>query len=355
MRILFNIAHPAQVHLFKNLIWNLEKKGHEYKITAVDKDVSIQLLNAYGFNYEVVGAAQSSLFSKATELIKIEHKLYNISKSFKPDILVGESNPYIAHIGKILKKPSIIFDDTEHAWISHFIMDSFTDVICTPSCYLKNLGKNQIRYNGYKELAYLHPNYFEPDPDDLDKIGLSKKDIIIVLRFVSWDADHDIGQHGIKNKIEMIEELEKYGQVLITSEMPIDKELEKYKIKVSPEKLHNLLSYATLYLGEGATIASECAILGTPSIYVSSLVGKMGYLAELEQKYGLVLNYKDCDKATEKAIELLQKPNLKDEWKNKRDLLLKDKIDVTAFMVGFIENYPKSLENMKKEGSVNVT
>ncbi len=88
MRILINIGHPAHVHLFKNLIWKLEKKGHECKITTVDKDVSLQLLKAYGFDYELVGSAKPSLFYKAIELIKIERKLYNITKSFKPDILI---------------------------------------------------------------------------------------------------------------------------------------------------------------------------------------------------------------------------------------------------------------------------
>jgi predicted glycosyltransferase len=39
----------------------------------------------------------------------------------------------------------------------------------------------------------------------------------------------------------------------------------------------------------------------------------------------------------QKAIEVLQTPNVKEEWKEKRDALLKDKVDVSAFMVDFIE------------------
>ena len=39
---------------------------------------------------------------------------------------------------------------------------------------------------------------------------------------------------------------------------------------------------------------------------------------------------------------------LKREWTRKRGKLLKDKIDVTAFMVWFIENYPQSFEIMKE-------
>lgn len=205
---------------------------------------------------------------------------------------------------------------------------------------IKNIGEKQIRYNGYHELAYLHPNYFTPNPEVLDELGLNKDETFIILRFVSWNASHDVGQHGINNKIEFVKNLEKYGKVLITSEGELDGLLEKYRIRTSPEKLHDLLYYASLYVGDGATTATECAILGTPSIYVSSLVGTMGNFIELENNYGLIFNYNDPDKALEKAVELIQKPNLKEDWKQKRDQLLKDKIDVTAFMVELIESYP---------------
>ena len=75
----------------------------------------------------------------------------------------------------------------------------------------------------------------------------------------------------------------------------------------------------------------------------------MGNFIELEEKYGLMYNYNDSDKAIKKAVELIQKPDAKDEWSKKREILSKDKIDVTAFMVWFIEKYPESFEKVKKE------
>jgi hypothetical protein len=45
---------------------------------------------------------------------------------------------------------------------------------------------------------------------------------------------------------------------------------------------------------------------------------------------------------------LLSQENLKEQWKIKRDRLLADKIDVTAFYVWFIENYPESAKIMRK-------
>jgi predicted glycosyltransferase len=342
MRIVVDINTPGQVHFFKNFVREMEKRGHEILITATKKDVSLDLLDNYGFNYINLGSYGISLIKKLINIPVIDLKMYKLVKDFKPDIFVGFGSIRAAQVSKLMRKTCIAFDDTEHSTEQYILYAPFTNVICTPSCFNKDLGKKQIRFNGYKELAYLHPNYFKPNPAVLDEMGLSKDDKFIILRFVSWTASHDVGQHGINNKIGLVKELEKYGRVIITSEGALPKELETYKIKVSPEKLHDLLYYASLYVGEGATVATEAAVLGTPSIYVSSLVGTMGNFIELEQKYRLIFNYNDSDKAVNKAVELIQKSDLKEEWQKKREKLLKEKIDVTAFMVWFIENYPES-------------
>jgi predicted glycosyltransferase len=284
MKIMVDLGHPAHVHLFKNFIWEMEKRGHEVLITDRDKEILLDLLNAYGFEYITISKEGKNLSGLAIELLKRDYKLFNIARSYKPDLLIGLLSENLAHIGKLLRIPSVMFTDTEHAKLANMLTLPFTDVILTPSCYKKDLGKKQIRYNGYHELAYLHPNYFTPNPAVLDEIGLSKDDTFIILRFVSWSASHDVGQHGIKNKIELVRELERYGQVFITSEGGLPKELEKYKIKVSPEKLHDLLYYASLYVGESPTIATESAILGVPAVLVSSWAYKAGNMEELCDK-----------------------------------------------------------------------
>lgn len=55
--------------------------------------------------------------------------------------------------------------------------------------------------------------------------------------------------------------------------------------------------------------------------------------------------------AFDKALELLENNDLRKEGKNKRERLLEDKIDVTAFMCEFVEHYPESFEGLKKNPS----
>ncbi|WP_135603931.1 DUF354 domain-containing protein [Methanococcoides sp. NM1] len=344
MKILIDMGHPAHVHFFKNTIRCLEQKGHHILVTARDKEVTLALLKAYGIEHIVLSSMGHSKGDLFKEFIIRDYKLFRIAKNFNPDILMGILNPTVAHVARLLRKSSIIFNDTEHAALAQKITYPFTDVVCTPSCFKRDIGKKQIRYNGYHELAYLHPNYFTPDPDVLNEFGLNKGDPFIILRFVSWGASHDVGHHGIQNKMEFVKKLEKYGRVLITSEGELDDALKKNRIKVSPEKLHDLLYYASLYVGDGGTTAVESAILGIPSIYVSSLAGTMGNFTELEEKYGLLFNYNDSNKALNKAVELIQDPSIKEEWNKKREKLLRDKIDVTKFMVRYIENYSDNME-----------
>lgn len=347
MKIIFDLGHPAHFHLFKNAITILKHHGHEVVITARDKEILLDLLNLSGIPYRNLGKSGKNVMGLGIELIRRDILFFSIVKAFKPDILVGVSE-IITHIGKIFNIPAIVFTDTEHAKLSNMVMFPLASVICTPSCYIGNIGKKHLRYNGFHELAYLHPNHFTPNIAVLDEIGLTIDATFIIVRFVSFQASHDVGHHGIRDKVGLVRALEPYGRILITSEGPLPQELEEYRIQTSPDKMHDLLSYATMYIGEGATMASEAALVGTPSILISSLVGTMGNFIELEKKYDLMYSFSDAEPALHKALEILQDPQNKRIWAAKLALLLRDKIDVTDFIVRFIENYPQSSIEMNE-------
>jgi predicted glycosyltransferase len=349
MRIVVDVNHPADYHYFKNLVSKLKKRGHDILITATQKDVSLKLLESSGFDYVDLGSYGNSLIRKVLSVPVIDLKMYNAVKKFDPDILLGLGSIRAPHVSFILGKNSINLEDTEIASQQMILRVPFVSTVWTPACFKRDIGNKQIRYDGYKELAYLHPRYFIPDRQVLDDLGLNDDDIIIILRFVSWESTHDIGANGLKDKLAAISELEKFGRVLITSEAYLGEDLEKYRITVPPDRLHDLLYYATIYIGEGATMATEAAILGTPSIYLSSIKEKLGSITELSQKYNLLYCFDDQEEALRKAIELIGTPNVKKAWKKKRNRLLREKIDVTAYMVWFVENYPESVNILKKD------
>ena len=110
-----------------------------------------------------------------------------------------------------------------------------------------------------------------------------------ILRFAKLSAHHDTGKAGITTEIasRIIRKLKPLGNVFITSERELEPEFERYRISIKPQDMHDALYYSEMFIGDSQTMAAESAVLGTPSIRYNDFVGKLGYLEELEHKYGL--------------------------------------------------------------------
>ncbi len=347
MKILIDIGHPAHVHYFRNFIKIMEGKGHSFLIIARDKEVTFNLLDKYGIPYISRGKGKTGLSGKISYIFTGDRIILKAALKFKPDLFLSFGSSYAAHVSFLLRKPHITFDDTEHAVLEHIMCFPFSSVILTPTAYFKNLGKKQIRFSGFIELCSLYPKYFDLDNSVLEEMNLKDGEKFAILRFISWQASHDFGIKGIpfETKMILIEELSKHMKVFISSEGDLPEQLLKYKLPVSPEKIHNVLKLATLYIGEGATMASECAVLGTPAIYVNEL--NAGTLKE-QADYELLISLRNSEKLVDIVKDLLKKNNFKAQWQERLEKMYADKIDVTAFMVWFVENYPQSFKIMKK-------
>ena len=350
MRILVDIGHPAHVHFYRNFISRINS-GNEVYVTARDKEVTFSLLNNYGISYLSRGGGGRTLFEKFTYLFKAVRFILSIVRKNNIDLLTGINNPYVSIAGFLCGKPSVVFNDTEHARLTSNIVKLFSSAMLTPNCYHRNEGKKQFRYDGFHELAYLHPDHFKPDPSICDVLGLVKDEEYIILRFVSWEASHDVGHRGlsIEMKRKLVKELSKYGRVFISSEGELPEDLKQYQIKIPPEKMHDVLAFSNLYIGESPTMTTESALLGTPAICVSSWACDCGNFVDLK-RYKLIECYKPEDEevALERAIGILRDKRSKSLWRLGKEELLKDKIDVTAFMLWFVENYPESFWAMRK-------
>ncbi len=343
MKIVVDINHPAHVHFFKYFIKEIEKKGHEVLVTVTKKDVNLNLLELYGIDYVFLGDYGNSIFSKFMNLPIIDVKLFNLVKDYQPDIFCGVGSIRIAHVAKLMGKPSINFYDTEISNKQRILFMPFVSHVFTPSSFLLDLGGKQIRYKGYHQLAFLHPRWFEPNVSVLDKLGLREGDPIITVRFVAWNATHDIGHHGIEDKADFIRELEKYGSVFISSEIPLPDSLAGYSFPLPPIFYHDLLYYSSLYVGDGGSTALEAATLGTPSILVDTSAKHCGITRELNQ-YGLLHYFDSQAEAYVKVRELLSDPNLNRRGRDGRSSLLRTHIDVTSFLIWVVEQYPDSIQ-----------
>lgn len=97
-----------------------------------------------------------------------------------------------------------------------------------------------------------------------------------------------------------------------------------------------------MFIGEGATMASEAAILGTPAVYINPL--SAGTI-EAQVKYGLVHHFKNGKGVLDKIDELLNDKDLKRKNLIAKQKLIAEHVNID-FLVWFIENYPKSKKTM---------
>ena len=348
MRILIDIGHPGHVHYFRNFYKIMKSKGHDFLFISRDKEVTFALLEYFQIPYKSRGKGKKGIIGKLIYILFADFIIYKHARQFKPDIFLSFASPYMGHVAFVFRKPNIIVDDTEHATLEHLMYKPFASVILTPNCFYKKLGDVQIKFNGYMELCYLHPNYFKPNPSVLNLLGVAKGEKYVIMRFVSWNASHDMmGQNkglALEEKIELVKIVNKYAKIFITSEIELPEKLKKFNLHIPPERMHDAIAYAKMFIGESLTMASEASILGTPSLCVSTI--EAGTLSEQNER-GLVVSFKNSNGLFRKVEKMLIDSELNKKWKEKKDKLLIDKIDVTAFMIWFVENYPKSIKIMK--------
>ncbi len=337
------------MHYFRHLVADLQKKGHAVLFTARRKEVIVDLLEHYCLPYKIIGNSNKGLFSKILGLLGATVRLLFTSLRFKPDMLMNAS-PSSAFVAWLLRKPHISLEDTFNMEQVRLYLP-FTTVVLTGDHPDRPLGKKEIEYPGYQKLLYLHPQRYQPDQGVFQSLGLEFGEAYVVLRFIAWSASHDVGHKGLSlaNKIELVESLQQYAHIFISAEAGLEPELQKYRLKIPPHKMHDALYFARLYVGEGATMAAESAILGTPSIFIHNT--KLGYISDLVS-HALVHQFSESDAdqrlAIQKAIEIAKDDSTKEKAAAQREKMLSDKIDVTAFLIWLVESYPHSLEQLRQ-------
>jgi len=335
--IVVTVQHPSNVHFFRNAITEFRERGNDVHVFAREKDIACELLDTYDIDYQLLAGSATTLPELAAVQAKYEYGILKRVRELDPDVLLAVSEPAITHASTCFDCRSILFTDTEHATIQNYLAYPFSDIICTPGAYWDDLGSNQVSYPGYHQLAYLHPSRFSPNARVLDRIDADEDERLVVLRLVSWDAAHDVGQNGLGRVEALVSGLERAGaQVLISSEADLPPSLERHRIDLPVHMMLDLLNYADLFIGESGSMTIESAVLGTPTIYVSSL--SAGVLEELEVRYGLVFSHSRSPSPRvllEQATRLLETDQ--SVWESRRQRLLDETVDTTDYMVRLVD------------------
>lgn len=323
MRIVVTIQHPAHVHFYRHAIDELRHDGHEVFVFARENDLAVPLLEAYDIPHEVLAGQHDSLASLATVQLTYEWRLLEHARRIRPDVMTAIGGVAVSHVASLVGARSVVFVDNEGVW-SHRLMAPFADVIATPANFRDDFGDKHVRYESFQELAYLHPNRFDPSPDALRAHGVNPNERYFFCRFRTWDALHDVGQGGLtpEGKRDLVSMFADRGTVYISSSDPLPDDLEPYRSPVPDTRIHDLLYYADCYAGDSGTMATEAALLGTPAVriqsFATSYAEDMSNFVVLETEHDLLRSTADESEAIALADELSGDPTAPDRWWRRR-------------------------------------
>lgn len=347
MNIVVFVNTPAQAHFLKNIIKGLSIKGHSVTVLSRDYGETLDVLNELGIAHQVYSRPKKSKLSKTLSFPSDVLKAYKLLRKSNFDLVFG-FGIIETYTGLMLRTPVLIFNDSEPMVnnfsfsIQFLLFMPLIEAIITPSTFRQDLGGKHIRVNSYKELAYLHPNYFKPNEDILQLLGIDKDVRYAILRFNAFDAVHDAGVTGFtdQDKVRLVTELEKTMKVFISSESKLPDSISDRVIRIPKNRIHDALYYSQLLVTDTQTMATEAALLGVPTVRCNKFVGNddMGNFVELEHKFKLLLNYRFANDALVAAIDLSRQEAAKSHWIENKKTMLSYKNDIIIFLIEFIED-----------------
>ncbi|WP_018666755.1 DUF354 domain-containing protein [Bacteroides gallinarum] len=353
--IVIYLGHPAQFHFFKYIIKELQKKGYCVKLLLKTKDILEQLVQEAGLDYINIqkNVRKNNIFSIAKASLARTFQVFRIARQCKANIILGTDASVaqascLLHIAGV----TVLEDDIDIIAKMAKITFPFSDSIVVPMvCRVGKWENKKVGYHGYMKLAYLHPNYFVPDKKVVEKYIPDDK--YCIVRLAQLTAFHDVGIQGLNVNLvlSIIRNAETYGyRVYISSESELDEQLKAYQLKIKHTDIHHVINYASLLVSDSQSMSVEAAMLGVPSLRFSDFSGRISVLEELEHKYGLTYGIKttEPEKLIDRVNSFLSDVNLREKFLERREKMLDEKIDVTAFFVWFITNYPHSKTIMEE-------
>ena len=351
-KILFEIAHPKHFYQFEPLIRHFSEQNKVF-IICRDKDVVIDLIKNSGIRYSKYGIHGKNLFTKLLFTLIILIDYTKVLFKFKPDIVISRSSPYATILSKIFRFQSIIFPDSEVVPLINKFVAPKSALIISPKHFSIEFGSHHKRVSTFFETAYLNQS-FTPDPGVLDELKVKQDDIFFILRFVGWQANHDLHNFGFSDteKMNLVSSLENRGKVFISSEKKLPAEFQKYLINIHPSKIHHALHYANLYVGDSQSMATESALLGTPALRYNSFVGEndMTNFKVLENDYKLLINFSDFPSVIEYISQIKDFKELKSTWLERRARFIINTKDINQESIDIIEQL---LNDIKLPASSN--
>jgi predicted glycosyltransferase len=287
MRLLFDINHPVQAHVFRPVVDALRARGDECRLVARDKDVTLGLLESFGQRAQVLAPIGRGPAGWVRELLLREARLLGLARRTRPDLIVGTTVSG-ARVARLSGGRSVIVNDDDASAVPFFrwLAYPLASVIVTPDCLRHEGHARQRTYPGCQQLFYLHPSRFTPDPSVRHELGLAEGERYGLVRLSARAAHHDRGVRGLGEETvaRLRSALGGRVRLFVSAEGALPPSLEPLRLSLDAPRMHQALAHACFYVGDSQSMTAEAAVLGVPAFRLNDFVGRISYLRELEDE-----------------------------------------------------------------------
>ena len=266
---MLDITHIPHVNFYINSLAPLEEYFN-LKLVARPRGNLVKIIEA-DWNLapdQIIGKHRKSLLGKIADYTIRDIEIYDFIKTNKIDYsttIGGISTIHMSHFSKI---PCTFFTDDLEYKSSFKLSHSKSSLTVIPDCFEID-DSRIIKYSGFKELANLHPDVFNPNPLILDEYSLKENNFVLIREQLPVSLvyrDARIGQ--LREVAKKVNEL---GLKLVFSLEGEDKRNDYESMGIILEEpvidFHSLLYYSSFVISSGDSLAREAALLGTPAIY----------------------------------------------------------------------------------------
>lgn len=336
MNILFDINHPVDVNFFKNAMLMLKGKGHNIHIIFRERGKLEKILRyeLNQFPITMIGSHKSGFTKKISSQLHRDYKIISFIKKNKIDLIACFGST-AAISSWYCSKPYLAFDDDFEYKIPFYHANWFATRHIYPD-FIEFSNSRTYKYHGFKELAYLHPNYLKTSEKALKKYSILPNEYVFVREIANISLNYKENTSILK---ELINKIKKKGLSIILSledKGLKDNYIDDCIILEEPvSDIYSLLYYALFAVSSGDTVARETALLGVPTIYTG---GRAMVVNKVLVEAGLMFestNVKDINE----LINTLTKGKKKETRKKSMNLIENTWEDTTFVILKHIDDF----------------
>lgn len=336
---------PAQVHFFRPVADELRRRGHEAVLLARYHPEARRLLDEAAVPHVPYATPSDSKWGKLAQLPRDVAAARRLLRRLGVQAVAG-FGVYDVLSSAALRLPSVVFTDTETRYhglglkVQYAAFTRLATVLLTPAWFRESLGRRHERLRTFKEVAYLHPDRFQPNrrPEGLGGLDLDAP--FAFLRLSAHGALHDAGHAGLAGPAlqDLLRALQPRLRVWASFEGGAPPGLEHLQAPIQKGRIHDVLYHAAVVIGDSGSIPAEAALLGTPSLRFTTRPPErdMGGFLELE-RVGLMETFRDSTALARRAADFPLTPGDRARRRQQAQDYLRSLVDPVAAVADRLE------------------